>query len=122
MYLPFMYRSFSYCFIIVCICFICTQGFSQQSRSNYNLLWKISGNGLKKPSYLFGTMHLKDKRVFDFSDSVLVKLDECPAFAMEILPDSIIRALFTTYLSPDTKNMKCWISACRKKPVCLSKN
>jgi uncharacterized protein len=29
--------------------------FSQQSQS---LLWKISGNGLQKPSYLFGTMHL----------------------------------------------------------------
>ncbi|QHT66257.1 TraB/GumN family protein [Rhodocytophaga rosea] len=97
-----MYRSFTYCFTIICICFFSIQAFSQQSRSNYNLLWKISGNGLKKPSYLFGTMHLKDKRVFDFSDSVLVKLDECPAFAMEILPDSIIRALFTRFLSTDT--------------------
>lgn len=25
---------------------------------NNTLLWKISGNGLDKPSYLFGTIHL----------------------------------------------------------------
>jgi uncharacterized protein YbaP (TraB family) len=26
--------------------------------TNHTLLWQISGNGLKKPSYIFGTMHL----------------------------------------------------------------
>ena len=31
------------------------------------LFWKISGNGLQKPSYLFGTHHLIEKeRVPDF--------------------------------------------------------
>jgi uncharacterized protein YbaP (TraB family) len=68
---------------------------AQVDRSQYNLLWKISGNGLQKPSYLFGTMHLKDKRVFDFSDSVLVKLDDCEAFVMEITPDSVFKTIFT---------------------------
>jgi uncharacterized protein YbaP (TraB family) len=94
---------------------------------------EISGNGLKNPSYLFGTMHLKDKRVFDFSDSVLVKLDECPTFAMEILPDSILKAVSSNIclvqvLIQQTnsdrcsrpKNMPYWINACRRKPACLS--
>jgi uncharacterized protein YbaP (TraB family) len=30
--------------------------FSQNN--NNTLLWKISGNGLEKPSYLFGTIHM----------------------------------------------------------------
>ena len=33
------------------------------------LLWEITGNGLKKPSYLFGTMHVSSKMVFHLSDS-----------------------------------------------------
>ena len=32
--------------------------FSNAQELEKSLLWKISGNGLKKPSYLFGTIHL----------------------------------------------------------------
>lgn len=49
---------------------------------------------MSKPSYLFGTMHLQDKRVYDLGDSLLVKLMECPSFAMEITPDSMLHYLF----------------------------
>jgi uncharacterized protein YbaP (TraB family) len=32
---------------------------AQEKNKQFNtLLWEISGNGLKKPSYLFGTIHL----------------------------------------------------------------
>ena len=27
------------------------------------MLWEISGNGLKKPSWLFGTIHIGDPRI-----------------------------------------------------------
>lgn len=33
--------------------------------SNAQLLWKISGNGLEKPSYLFGTHHVAPISVLD---------------------------------------------------------
>ena len=49
-----------------------------------SLLWEISGNGLEESSYLFGTVHLSDKRVFNFNDSVFAKINECDAFTMEI--------------------------------------
>jgi uncharacterized protein YbaP (TraB family) len=62
-------------------------------RPNYKLLWKISGNGLAAPSYLFGTMHVVDERAFDFSDSVLLKISECKAFSLEVHPDSLVRLL-----------------------------
>lgn len=50
-----------------------------------SLLWKISGNGLESPSYLYGTIHIKDKRVFAFDENLLKALEACPGFAMEIL-------------------------------------
>ena len=49
------------------------------------LLWKISGPQLKQPSYLFGTMHTTDSRVFQFPPTVKNSLNACDAFAMEIL-------------------------------------
>ncbi|WP_176842259.1 TraB/GumN family protein [Chitinophaga filiformis] len=60
------------------------------NRSNYELLWRIDGPGMTSPSYLFGTMHLTDERVFEFSDSVLVALRSASSFAMEVDMDSMM--------------------------------
>ena len=59
------------------------------NKPNYSLLWKIERSDLAKPSYLFGTMHLKDKRVFEFSDSVLVKLLSSDLLALELDFDTL---------------------------------
>ena len=48
------------------------------------LLWRISGNGLAKNSYLYGTMHLQDKRLFYFSDSMYHYLEQAEGYALEI--------------------------------------
>ncbi len=63
------------------------------NRPHYQLLWRIDGPGLTAPSYLFGTMHLTDKRVFEFSDSVLMALQSTSAFAMEVDMDSMMTYL-----------------------------
>jgi len=49
-----------------------------------SLLWKISGNDLSSPSYLYGTIHIKDQRIFDWKDSVYSRINLCKAFAGEI--------------------------------------
>lgn len=55
--------------------------------AQYNsLLWKITGNGLKAPSYLYGTMHTSDARVFAFGDSVMPYFQSAEAYAMELDP------------------------------------
>lgn len=57
---------------------------AQQSSTPKTLLWRISGNGLKKDSYLYGTMHVQDKRVFNFSDSLYYYLEKADGYAMEV--------------------------------------
>lgn len=49
-----------------------------------SLLWEISGNGLKKPSYLYGTMHVSDKLVFNLPDSFFLALKSVNAVALEL--------------------------------------
>jgi uncharacterized protein YbaP (TraB family) len=44
--------------------------FAQKNNSDKTLLWKISGNGLKTPSYLFGTIHMLCKDDAVLSDSL----------------------------------------------------
>jgi len=47
-----------------------------------SLLWKISGNGLEKPSYLFGTMHAVCE--INFDDNLKKALEETSQMYLEI--------------------------------------
>lgn len=51
-----------------------------------SLLWEISGNGLSKPSYLFGTMHVSSKMVFHLSDSFYLGIKNADVVALETNP------------------------------------
>jgi uncharacterized protein YbaP (TraB family) len=50
------------------------------------LLWEITGNGLTRPSYLFGTMHVSSKLVFHLSDSFYVDIKSADVVALELDP------------------------------------
>jgi uncharacterized protein YbaP (TraB family) len=67
-----------------------------------SLLWEISGKGIKEPGYLFGTIHLKDNRVFNFYDSLLPKISACRQFAIEIDPDTLVRGTFAMETKEDS--------------------
>ncbi len=64
--------------------------FSQkEKKAQYpSLLWEITGNGLTKPSYLFGTMHVSSKLVFHLSDSFYHAIKSVDAVALELNPDT----------------------------------
>ena len=57
--------------ILTLFCFLLMQTNAQSQQS---LLWKISGNGLQQPSYIFGTFHLlcaKDINITDTLKSII---------------------------------------------------
>ena len=61
---------------------------AQQMPKKYPaLLWEITGNGLKRPSYLFGTMHVSSKMVFHLPDSFYYAIKNVEAVALELNPD-----------------------------------
>ncbi len=49
-----------------------------------SLLWKITGKGHERPSYLYGTIHITDKRVFNFDDSVYAAIQKTEGLALEL--------------------------------------
>ena len=49
-----------------------------------SLLWKVSGKNLKKPSYVYGTMHLMCAKDFLIKDKVRSAFAKCDALYMEV--------------------------------------
>ncbi len=67
------------------------------------LLWRITSPGAPSHSYLYGTVHSKDQRAFQFADSVLPALDRCAIAAGELdlsADKQLGAALFTTMRMP----------------------
>lgn len=62
------------------------QGQTQQK----GLLWQITGKGMKKPSYVYGTMHVSEKIAFHLGDSFYIALSKCDVVALEQNLDSVI--------------------------------
>ena len=59
------------------------------AQPKHSLFYEVSGNGLKKPSYLFGTFHLYTSSFVDSQKNVLRKLKASNAVAGEIVADSL---------------------------------
>ena len=57
---------------------------AKSKKKKSELLWQIDKPGLPGTSYLFGTMHVRDLRAFDYKDLVCEKILCCDAFATEI--------------------------------------
>jgi uncharacterized protein YbaP (TraB family) len=64
-----------------------SSGQAKKTEKKYQgLLWEISGNGLSKPSYLFGTMHVSNKLAFHLADSFYNAIKNVDVVALETNP------------------------------------
>lgn len=79
-----MFKTNRFRKLIILLCLIVSANFSLLEVNGQSLLWKINGGDLDAASYLYGTIHIKDKRVYGFSDSVITTFEKCDAFAMEV--------------------------------------
>ncbi len=65
------------------------------SQSSNTLLWKISGNGLAKPSYLFGTIHMMCKDDAVLSDELRTAISSSDQVYLEVDMDNLFEMLGT---------------------------
>ncbi|MGN6492545.1 MAG: TraB/GumN family protein [Agriterribacter sp.] len=92
-----------------------TQLLQAQQKSDA-LLWKISGNGLTKPSYVYGTIHMicstdfvmseKLKQHFNSADKLYLEVDmDDPAMNMKMLQLSMLQGKkLSDFFSPEDYN------------------
>lgn len=96
---------------------------SKQSTASVNaiedknsLLWEISGKNLKKPSYLYGTIHLIPKNDFFLTDATKKVFDASQKVTFEINmkemnnPMAMI-SIFTKAMMPNGKTLKDFLNA-----------
>lgn len=77
-----------------------------------SLLWEISGNGLKESSFLYGTIHVRDERVFKFDSLVFNRINECSMLTGELALDSseISMMLIFKMMMPNDDSLKNYLS------------
>ena len=90
---------------------------SQQPTLAKTLLWRISGNGLQKESYLFGSMHLQDKRIFNFGDSMYYYLQQAEGFALEVDMQAFVDSVFQQVINGNRETEHEQLSVAQEKKL-----
>jgi len=102
-------------------------------KNNNTLLWKVSGKGLKQPSFLFGTFHLLCKEDIHFSDQLkkAVKLSDEIYMEMDMDDPSTLlsgmlymnmkdgKKLEDLYTPEEYKRLEDYFSDTLKMPIML---
>ena len=79
--------------------------------TNNSLLWQVSGNGLTKPSYLYGTIHVISIDDYFLGKNVKQKLIKSDELIMEIdLKEMNLDALAKLSILPEGKFIKDYMS------------
>jgi len=79
-------RKFTRALLIMLGIFVAVQA-NAQNNANPGMLWKVTGNGLKQPSYLFGTYHLMKGSFLDTINVVQDALENTEAVYGEVVLD-----------------------------------
>lgn len=81
----------------ISLLFLCCSSFLIAQEEKQSLLWEVSGNGMEKPSYLYGTMHVSKKVAFRLDDVFFKALEAAETVALESDP--------TTWLAHNYEQM-----------------
>ena len=79
-------------FLVALLCLLSAELVSAQQTKDYNaLLWKVSGKGLNKTSYLFGTYHFLTNAFVDTLPAVKLAYQSSGAVVGELIIDSSLQ-------------------------------
>ncbi|OIQ23585.1 TraB/GumN family protein [Lacinutrix sp. MedPE-SW] len=86
-------------YLVIIVSFCCLFSFSQEKEQS--LLWEITGNGLNKASYIYGTMHVSKKVAFRLDDIFFDALEKSETIALESDPSNWLEHNYqNTIISP----------------------
>ncbi len=77
-----------------------------QNATKKTLLWRVSGNGLSEPSYLYGTIHIPHTKYMNFSDSTNAILDRINSLIIETSKPSLFEILASRITLDEGQTLK----------------
>lgn len=99
----------NYLLLLVALLFLAPGRPGLAQTKDKTLLWEISGNGLKKKSYLFGTYHLANNGLIDHYPAVQKAIRKSKTIVVETVIDSSeLAALSLLMLAPEGP---AWVAA-----------
>ena len=87
------------------ISLVALTSFAQNDKENNTLLWKISGNGIEKPSYIFGTVHMICKEDAYLSKNLIAAIENADRVYLELDMDNLfemVGAMMKIKMNNDT--------------------
>ncbi len=91
-------------YILLFLLVVQTNFVFSQTKKYPSLLWEISGNGLEKPSYLYGTMHVSKKLAFHLTEAFFEGLKSADVVALESNPETWLGELMEESASAVNSN------------------
>ncbi|MDQ7947435.1 MAG: TraB/GumN family protein [Pedobacter sp.] len=85
-------------FLLIASLLIGLGSIKAQQKDRNSLFWEISGNGLRKPSYLFGTYHFADKGFIDTMKRVNTALAAADVIVGELVMDQTMAMKLMPYM------------------------
>lgn len=85
---------------------------AQNGLNEQSLLWRISGNGLATPSYLFGTIHLICPEDYLWTDKMKQSLSACDkvCFEMDLDDTKLMMSASEGFIATDGRKLKDYYS------------
>jgi uncharacterized protein len=77
-------KNIKYLSVVFAILFLIFGFIVNAQNSNTSIFWKISGNGLTKPSYLYGSIHMIAQKDFFLLDSLEEIFNSCDEIILEV--------------------------------------
>lgn len=119
-------------FSFVCLQTSCQSG-PEKNADDRTLLWQVSGNGLSKPSYFFGTMHILCKDESAITPNFKKVIDNVGQVYLEIDMDDLVqmiggmgdmamkdgKKLSDLYSEADLAKIKAWFQAQGQMPYTM---
>src|SRR6478609_849975 len=96
-----MLRKFAALFFLFFYSFTLLSAQNLQTSKYPSLFWEITGNGSKKPSYLFGTMHVSNKMAFHLSDSFYNAIQKTDMVVLELNPENWQKDMVTMSMAQE---------------------
>lgn len=113
-------KKLNYLLLLIIIFFIAVISFRIDAQdSNISIFWKVTGNELEKPSYLYGTVHLIPQSDFFLMDSLESKFKSCSEIVLEVDMDDpgFLTKTRQLMFMPDKKNLKELIDSSEYKKL-----
>lgn len=89
------------CRLLVFFLLVVHPTFTKAQDNEQSIFWKVSGNGLRKPSFLFGTFHLMGYRFVDSLKETLKALENCDIIVGELVTGSVDEKILNQALLKD---------------------